>query len=437
MSTVVVQFCALFERLRQRLALGCPDAASPAGWLLVQLGLLLLPSSALLASFLLFPALLLGSLRRECPYWRDPWNWPLIAAGLLMLLGCFNAYSGGLALSGLGNWIPFFWAFWGFQPYLADAKARRRMALWLVAGTVPVVVTGLGQLWLGWQGPWQVLGGLIIWFVAPGGEPEGRLSGLFDYANIAAAWLALVWPLALAALVQPGLKRGSRLLVLAVVVALVAALVLTDSRNGWGALVLAVPLVLGPLSWPWLLPLLALALVPVLLSVLPGVPTLLQDPARSLVPESVWSRLSDSRYASERALASTRLSQWSVALQLISERPWLGWGAAAFSVLYPLRTGKWHGHSHNLPLELAVSHGLPVAIAVVGLVLALLVVSQRCASMSLFDRAWWAAILIVVVLHGTDMPFFDSRLNIAGWMLLAGLRSRIGEPRSNDSVTVL
>jgi hypothetical protein len=53
-----------------------------------------------------------------------------------------------------------------------------------------VVLTGLGQLWWGWQGPWQVLGGLIIWFMTPGGEPEGRLSGLFDYANIAAAWLA-------------------------------------------------------------------------------------------------------------------------------------------------------------------------------------------------------------------------------------------------------
>ena len=33
--------------------------------------------------------------------------------------------------------------------------------------------------------------------------------------------------------------------------------------------------------------------------------------------------------------------------------------------------------------------------------------------------------LVLVVLHGTDMPFFDSRLNIAGWILLAGLRSRI------------
>ena len=403
----------------------CPVAASPWGWCLFQLGLLLLPSSVLLASLLFVPALVLGSLRRECAYWHDRWNWPLLVAGGLMLLGCFSALRADLAWAGLANWLPFFWGFWGFQPYVAAAPARRRAALWMVAGTVPVVVTGLGQLWLGWEGPWQSLGGLVIWFMAPGGEPEGRLSGLFDYANIAAAWLALVWPLMLAALVQPGLDRRRRSVVLILAVALVTALVLTESRNGWGALVLAVPLVLGPVSWPWLLPLLALGLIPVLLAVWPGVPELLQDPARALVPESVWSRLSDSRYAGERVLASTRLSQWGVALQLIAERPWLGWGAAAFSVLYPLRTGKWHGHSHNLPLELAVSSGVPAALALVGLVLALLIVSLRCSRMGLFDRAWWAAVLVLVVLHGTDMPFFDSRLNIAGWILLAGLRSRI------------
>ncbi len=403
----------------------CPAAASLWGWCLFQLGLLLLPSSVLLASLLFVPAMVLGSLRRECSYWRDRWNWPLLMAGALMLLGCFSALRVDLAWAGLANWLPFFWGFWGFQPYVAETGARRRAALWMVAGTVPVVVTGLGQLGLGWQGPWQSLGGLVIWFMAPGGEPEGRLSGLFDYANIAAAWLALVWPLMLAALVQPGLDRRRRSVVLILAVALVTALVLTESRNGWGALVLAVPLVLGPVSWPWLLPLLALGLIPVLLAVWPGVPELLQDPARALVPESVWSRLSDSRYAGERALASTRLSQWGLALQLIAERPWLGWGAAAFSVLYPLRMGKWHGHSHNLPLELAVSSGVPAALALVGLVLALLIVSLRNSRMDLFDRAWWAAVFVLVVLHGTDMPFFDSRLNIAGWILMAGLRSRI------------
>ena len=103
--------------------------------------------------------------------------------------------------------------------------------------------------------------------------------------------------------------------------------------------------------------------------------------------------------------------------------------AAAFSVLYPLRTGKWHGHAHNLPLELAVSHGLPVALAVIGLVLALLITSLRLGLRCLFERAWWAAVLILVVLHGTDMPFFDSRLNIAGWILLAGLRCQIRSGR--------
>ena len=112
--------------LNQRLRAGCPEVASPVGWLLFQLGLLLLPSSVLLASLLLFPALILGSLRREGSYWHDRWNWPLLAASGLMLLGCFTATRTDLAWAGLANWLPFFWGFWGFQPYLADAAARRR-----------------------------------------------------------------------------------------------------------------------------------------------------------------------------------------------------------------------------------------------------------------------------------------------------------------------
>ena len=402
---------------------GRPSLASSRGWRCFQLGLFLLPSSALLGSLLLFPALLFGCAGRERSCWRDPWNAPLMAASGLMILGCFVAYDQGLAWVGLGNWLPFFWGFWGFQPYVMSREARRRSALWLVAGSVPVVVTGLGQLWWGWQGPWQLLGGLIVWFMAAGGRPEGRLSGLFDYANIASAWLSMVWPLTLAALVQQGLNRWRRVVVVILAVLLVGALVLTESRNGWGSLMLVVPLVLGPPSWPWLIPLLVLALLPVLLSVLPGVPLMLQDPARTLVPETLWARLNDSQYAGERVLASTRISQWNIAVQLIAERPWLGWGAAAFSVIYPLRTGQWHGHAHNLPLELAIGHGLPVAMLLVGFVLALLVVSLRRGFSGLFDRAWWTALFVLMVLHGTDLPFFDSRLNIAGWILLAGLRA--------------
>ena len=200
---------------------GRPSLASARGWRCFQLGLFLLPSSALLGSLLLFPALLFGCVGRERPSWRDPWNAPLLVASGLMILGCFGAYDQGLAWVGLGNWIPFFWGFWGFQPYVMSGEARRRSALLLVAGSVPVVVTGLGQLWWGWQGPWQLLGGLIVWFMAAGGRPEGRLSGLFDYANIASAWLSMVWPLTLAALVQQGLNRWRRVVVLILALSLI------------------------------------------------------------------------------------------------------------------------------------------------------------------------------------------------------------------------
>ncbi len=401
-----------------------PPAATPLGWRSFQLGVFLLASSALLAGLSLLLALILGSRQRRSPL-ADRANVVLLAAAVLMVLGCFRAASNNLAWLGLANWLPFFWGFWGFQPYLATPAARRRVALALVAGTVPVVLTGLGQLWWGWSGPFQALGGLIIWHIKAGGNPPDRLAGLFDYANIAGAWLALAWPFTLAALLEPGLARGRRGVVLLIAVGLVAAVFLTDSRNAWGALMLAVPLVAGPASWVWLLPLLLLVLAVIGLATLPWVPTMLQEPARSLVPQAIWGRLIDLDYGGQRPLAITRLAQWRAAIELIGERPWLGWGAAAFSIIYPMRTGHWHGHPHNLPIDLAVSHGLPVAVLVVGLVLWLLLRAGRLgmASGTLFDRAWWAAALVLVALHATDIPFYDSRVNVAGWVLLAGLRS--------------
>ena len=201
-------------------------------------------------------------------YWKDVWNYPFVAAAVLMFIGCFRAFSGWLAWAGLANWLPFFWSFWAFQPYLLTAEARRRSALWLIAGTVPVVITGFGQMWLGWYGPWQFLNGFVIWFIAPGGQPDGRLSGLFDYANITGAWLAIVWPLCLAALLQPFLKWLQRCIMMLFAISIVAALVLTDSRNAWGGLIMAIPFVLGPARWIWLLPLLVFLLFPSTLAIL-------------------------------------------------------------------------------------------------------------------------------------------------------------------------
>ncbi len=412
------------------------------GWIAFQLGVFFLPSTVFISALFLLFAIIISSCSNTKFYLNDLWNYPFIISALIMILGSFSAYSGWLAWIGLANWLPLFWGFWGFQYYLQTSNARKRIVECFVAGTVPVLVTGLGQIWFGLAGPWQVFNGLIIWFIDNGGEPLGRLSGLFDYANIAAAWLAFVWPLSLATLLQPFLNQSKRILVFVIAIAIVCSLILTDSRNAWGALVLAVPFVFGPSRWYWLLPALGIFLLPIVLAVFPWIPSDLQLFARKIVPEGLWSRLNDMQYIENRSLASTRLGQWNVALNFVFERPWFGWGAAAFTVLYPLRTGQWHGHTHNLPLEIAVSHGVIVAILLVGTVLALLITALRFGilndvasqgrnlSITIFDRAWWAATFVLVAIHATDIPFFDSRINIAGWILLAGLRNLVYELQS-------
>ena len=196
----------LIERLQQHR----PSVATRSGWLAFQLGLFLLASSLLLAVIPLFWALLEGTRHHRPRWWRDRVNLWLLAVAVLMACAAPFARSGWLAWPGLVNWLPFFWGFWGFQPYVMTPAARRRITQVLVAGTVPVVVTGLGQLLLGWSGPWEVLNRLVIWHMDPGGLPPGRLSGLFDYANVAAAWLAFSWPLLLAVAVSIGRQWWGR-----------------------------------------------------------------------------------------------------------------------------------------------------------------------------------------------------------------------------------
>ncbi len=420
------------------------DLPDNLGWLCFQLGVLFLPSSALISYIFLFIALIEGSFKRRDSYWSEYWNYPLVLISILMIIGSFRAHTGWLAFIGLFNWLPFFWCFWGFQPYLVTADKRKKCAFWLLVGSFPVLLTGFGQLCFGWEGPWELFNGLIIWFVSPGGEPLGRLSGLFDYANITAAWLSAVWPFCLASFLQPFTFGKNRILPAFFLISFVLAMILTDSRNAWGSIFLALPLVFGSSSWIWLIPLMMLFLLPVFFAILPGVDFGIQQLARSIVPDSVWMRLNDLQFVDTRPLAATRIGQWKIAISLIFEKPYLGWGAAAFSVIYPLRTGLHHGHSHNLPLELAINHGIIVSFLINIFVFGLLIASayygifnkDNKSKNSLYERAWFSSALILLCFHATDIPLFDSRINILGWILLVGLRCIILKPKIKDIASI-
>ena len=95
-----------------------------------QLGLFLLPSSALLSGICLLVACVSGSRGRDCPVWQDRWTQPFLVASLLMLVGSLVAETGSLAWAGLANWLPFFWAFWAFRPHLASERQRRQVMVY-------------------------------------------------------------------------------------------------------------------------------------------------------------------------------------------------------------------------------------------------------------------------------------------------------------------
>tara|TARA_B100000579_G_scaffold290034_1_gene240776 strand:- start:199 stop:885 length:687 start_codon:yes stop_codon:yes gene_type:complete len=219
-------------------------------------------------------------------------------------------------------------------------------------------------------------------------------------------------------------------------------MILTDSRNAWGAIVLGLPLVLGSASWSWLIPSMLIFILPVIIAVLPFFDIGIQQLARTMVPESIWSRLNDLQFVDTRPFEATRIGQWKVAINLTFEKPWLGWGAAAFSIIYPLKTGLFHGHSHNLPLELAVSHGVLVSFLINIFVFGLLTFSAidrifnrlNSAKNIVIDRAWWTSALILICFYATDIPLFDSRINILGWILLIGLRCMIYNSKTDKVI---
>ena len=138
---------------------------------LFQLGIFFLPSSLFIGILFLFPAAVLGSILQKKNFFKDKWNYPFIIFGSLILINSFLQYyifknnyqdiwNPLSSIIGMGNWLPFIWFFWAFQPYLDSKLKRKSLCLILIASTFPVLITGFGQYYFNWHGPFKTLNGL-------------------------------------------------------------------------------------------------------------------------------------------------------------------------------------------------------------------------------------------------------------------------------------
>ena len=160
--------------------------AKNIGSKLFKLGILLLASAPAVSFLLLLFSALLGISNRKDKFLNDKYNWLLILSSFLMIFNCFlitvdfikiRELDKSLIWIGLLNWLPLFFCYWGFQKYLKTKKDRSDSAKIFIVGSIPVLISGFCQYFLGLYGPYRFFNNLIIWYQRPIGD-DGSVSGL-------------------------------------------------------------------------------------------------------------------------------------------------------------------------------------------------------------------------------------------------------------------
>ena len=235
--------------------------------------------------------------------------------------------------------------------------------------------------------------------IAQSGLP-GRAVGNLRQPNHLAS--LLIWAvIALVPLVE--WRRIPRWLGALVGLLLMAAVVLSGSRTGlWAGTGVLVVYALADwkLSWPVRIALLATVVFPLGVLMWPWLTAHL-----SFVPHAAGAatRLSEGD--------SSHFAIWRNAVEMIRQQPWLGvgWGEFNFAwtlTPFPHRPTAFFDHTHDLPLQLVVELGLPLALLVLGLMVWALIQGLVRAWSTLGDagvgaRAAWMMILMIAA-HSLD-----------------------------------
>jgi O-antigen ligase len=393
------------------------DPALRRHWFLVQIGLFLLPFSAFLGCTPILVAAIGVWRQRFSVLSREPVNRGFAALSVILIGSAVFAVDRANAFLGLFNFLPFFFAFAALSELIQSPKQWTQIAWILVLTSIPVTLIGFLQLF-NFGGAPSLLWGLIEWTIAPGGEPLGRMSSVFTYANVLATYYAIVFILGLGLwLEERQLFLGGILLFNAI------ALILTNSRNAWGIAVLAC--LAFALYHGWKAIVAAVAAVTGLILGAAFAPDLIAAPLRRIVPSFFWARLNDQMYR-DRPVNLMRSTQWKFAWSMTEQRPLTGWGLRSFSKLYAEQTQLWLGHPHNLFLMLSAESGLPTALLLYGLVGWILaqgvLIGRKLppADQHIYFTVW-IAFFACAAFSLLDVTLFDARINLMGWVLLAAV----------------
>ena len=160
-------------------------------------------------------------------------------------------------------------------------------------------------------------------------------------------------------------------------------------------------------------------------------PDLFNNISRIIFPQIFLTKFSELGF--ENLSSYPRIFIWQSTLDFISQRPLLGWGAGTFPILYENKTNlEPYAHPHSLILDLANSYGILPSLIITFFVIYILGQSFKKIYFSFnksisFDKAWWASTFSLALSQLVDIQYFDIRISITFWILLAGLTCKIKE----------
>ena len=404
------------------------------------IGIFFLPSAFALSAAFILPSLLIQSFKIRKSIFQDRHNLILFSISILMIISCvvqnlslnnntefyIERY---LTWVGLFNWIPYFWIFYISQEFLKTKSDRVSLSFFLTIGTIPVIISGIGQYFFNWIGPFKFLNGLIVWYQRPINEISG-LTGLFNHANYAGSWLTIILPLCIAQILDNSRNKYKTYLLSIILLGIIVCIFLTNSRNAWGSSILTIPLMFGLSSLWWFLPFTLFLATLILVTSHNLFKGKLQEILRFLIPNKVWLEFTQEGFNN---LNVTRFEILNAASNIILNNLFFGTGAGSFPLIYEFNTGLWKGHSHNIFAELAISYGLPSTILFIYFLFKIFINSFKKIFkeplINIVDKSYLAATLIFIVSQMVDIQYFDGRISLVFWLLLAGLKCSIDEKK--------
>ncbi len=329
------------------------------------------------------------------------------------------------------DYVPFFWFFYtlSLRPF-SEGEIKKILYAFLL--TVPQqFFLALGERYLQWQGrfyfPVRSLP-IVDLYWGPSEKGLATAASFFN-PNIFALYAIMGFIFSLTLLFKEWdvrfviserrVGKPLRILFLFLVLFLSSLLLLwTHSRNAWFFLLMVV------LIFAWLKPNRGLRLVGIGLFLLTMLalfnlvfPTVI---AKNLLPQALSAKLT--------VFSSDREKFYNLALDLIREKPWWGWGIGAFPAL--VKSKLWYPvlHTHSIIFQLAVEVGLPLAVLVLGLMGTLIVsIAQRINQIESRENREGILNKGLLISGGVIflMQFFDLallmtyRLNFMFWICIA------------------